>query len=199
MVKFKGHSSMKQHVKNKPIKWEFKFWLRCNAITGYIYEFDIYIGQKDAPELGLGKNIVLDFAKKLHGTRISVFADNYCSCPTLAALLLDGGINFIVVVRKHIKGLPSFKDNKKMQKGESEMFCCKEENSMAVKWIDNKLVHVISCIINSDMSSVERHVKGQKEKLRIRYPDLIKMYNKNMTGVDVDIRYGTYNKRGSWS
>ena len=29
MVKFKGHHSMKQYVKNKPIKWGFKFWLRC--------------------------------------------------------------------------------------------------------------------------------------------------------------------------
>ena len=36
MVKFKGDSSMKQYVKNKPIKWGFKFWLHCSAITGYI-------------------------------------------------------------------------------------------------------------------------------------------------------------------
>ena len=43
-VKFKGHCSMKQYVKNKVIKWGFKFWLRCDAITGYIYEFDIYTG-----------------------------------------------------------------------------------------------------------------------------------------------------------
>ena len=59
-VKFKGHSSMKQYVKNKVIKWGFKFWLRCDAITGYIYEFHIYTGWKDAPELGLDENVALD-------------------------------------------------------------------------------------------------------------------------------------------
>ena len=36
MVKFKGHHSTKQYIKNKPIKWGFKFW------SGYLYEFDIY-------------------------------------------------------------------------------------------------------------------------------------------------------------
>ena len=27
--KFKGRSSMKQYIKNKPIKWGFKYWYRC--------------------------------------------------------------------------------------------------------------------------------------------------------------------------
>ena len=69
------------------------------------------------------------------------------------------------------------------------MFYCKEEKLMALKWIANKSVHVISSIVNSDMSSVKRCMKYQKEKLRIGFPDLIKMNNKNMGGMD--IRYGT--------
>ena len=183
MAKFKGHSSMKQCVKNKPIKSGFKFWLRCDAITGYINQFDIYTGRKDSPELVLGETVVLYLTRKLHGTGISVFADNCFSSPTLAALLRDRGMNFVGVARKDRKGLPSIKDNKKRQRG--EMFYCKEKNLMAVKWIENKSVQVIFNIINSDMSSAERRVKGQKEKLCIGYPDLIKIYNKNMGGVDI--------------
>ena len=34
VVKFTGRSSMKQYVKNKPIKWSFKFWFRCAGKTG---------------------------------------------------------------------------------------------------------------------------------------------------------------------
>ena len=98
MVKFKGHHSMKQYFKNKPIKWGFKFWLWCDALTGYLYEFDIYTGRKDAPELGLGENVVMDLTKKLDGSGASVFADNYFSSPTLAALLCDRDINFVEVV-----------------------------------------------------------------------------------------------------
>ena len=29
LCKFKGISSMKQYIKNKPIKWNFKYWNRC--------------------------------------------------------------------------------------------------------------------------------------------------------------------------
>ena len=116
MVKFKGHHSMKQYVKNKPTKWGFNFWLRCDALTGYLYEFDIYTGRKNAPEFGLGENVVMDLTKKLDGSGASVFADNYFSSPALAALLRDRDINFVGVVRKDRKGLPSFQDDKKNEK-----------------------------------------------------------------------------------
>ena len=33
MVKFKGWSSMKQYIKNKPIKYSFKFYYRCASKT----------------------------------------------------------------------------------------------------------------------------------------------------------------------
>ena len=184
MVKFKGHHSMKQYVKNKPIK----FWLRCDAVSGYLYEFDIYTGRKDTPELGLGENVVIDLTKKLHGTGASVLTDNYFSSPTLAALLRDRGIDFVGVVRKDRKGLPSFKDDKKMIRGEYEMFYCKNEKLMAVKWIDNKPVHVISSKMISDISKAERRIKGQKEKIRVDCPDVIKLYNKYMGGVDINDR-----------
>ena len=45
MIKFKGKSSMKQYIKNKPIKWGFKVWQLCDSLSGYLYEFDLYTGR----------------------------------------------------------------------------------------------------------------------------------------------------------
>ena len=42
MCKFKVTSSMKQYVKNKPIKWVFKCWNRCDSETGYVYQLELY-------------------------------------------------------------------------------------------------------------------------------------------------------------
>ena len=42
MIKFKDRNIMWQHIKNKPIKWDFKMWYRCAPKTGYLYEFDIW-------------------------------------------------------------------------------------------------------------------------------------------------------------
>ena len=41
MVKLKVNSSMKQYVKNKPIKWGLKFWYRCESKTEYLYQYDL--------------------------------------------------------------------------------------------------------------------------------------------------------------
>ena len=68
------------------------------------------------------------------------------------------------------------------------MFYCKNEKLMAVKWIDNKPVHVISSKMISDISKAERRIKGQKEKIRVDCPDVIKLYNKYMGGVDINDR-----------
>lgn len=43
MTKFKGRSSMKQYMPLKPTKRGIKMWLRCDANTGYTYDFNIYI------------------------------------------------------------------------------------------------------------------------------------------------------------
>ncbi|XP_030751726.1 piggyBac transposable element-derived protein 4-like [Sitophilus oryzae] len=42
MTKFKGRSSLKQYLPLKPIKREIKIWQRCDSVSGYVYDFNIY-------------------------------------------------------------------------------------------------------------------------------------------------------------
>ena len=44
MCKFKDRLSMKQYIKNKLIKWGFKYCYRCNSETGYVYQLELYQG-----------------------------------------------------------------------------------------------------------------------------------------------------------
>ena len=60
------------------------------------------------------------------------------------------------------------------------MFFCKDENLMALKWIDKNCVHMISSHINSNVGTVERRNKGQAEKIKVNCPGVVKDYNKNM-------------------
>ena len=46
ICKFKGKRIMRQYIKNNPIKWGFKFWFRCSSKSGYLYQFDMYLGKK---------------------------------------------------------------------------------------------------------------------------------------------------------
>ena len=201
--KFKGKNSMKQYIKNKPIPWGFKFWQRCDGETGYLYQFDIYTGKKQFPELGLGESVVLELASSLAGTYTTIYADNFFSSPTLVKQLLASKIYYTGVVRPDRKGMPfkTRKDSKKekkkkvdevpkqkevLQRGEFVIFHCKEESMNVVKWIDNKPVHVITsknpC---SELTTVLRRKKGQADKVTVKCPGVVKDYNTYMGGVDI--------------
>ena len=65
MVKFKGCSSMKLYAKKKPFKWGFKFWYHCASTRSYLYQLELYLGQKDEVELNLGESVVLKMCKVL--------------------------------------------------------------------------------------------------------------------------------------
>ena len=70
MTKFKGRMSCKQYMKNKPIKCDFKRWCRCCSKTGYLHEFDLYLGKKEKTKLGLGETVVLDLSEKLENNTV---------------------------------------------------------------------------------------------------------------------------------
>ena len=44
MCKFTGRSSMKQFMKNKLVKWGFKYLYGCDSGTGYDYQLELYQG-----------------------------------------------------------------------------------------------------------------------------------------------------------
>ncbi|KAH8029313.1 hypothetical protein MRX96_036814 [Rhipicephalus microplus] len=62
LVPFKGRSSLKQYLLNKPKKWSYKLFLPCDE-CGLMYKFEVYPGkilpQPGFPDIGISGNIVL--------------------------------------------------------------------------------------------------------------------------------------------
>ena len=106
MIKFKGHTAMKQYIKNKPIKWRFKLWCRCDSETGYLYQFDLYVGKKTNPEKGLGEGVVLQLYEPIFDIGVRVFFDNFFNSPTLQIDLLERNVLACGTVRAIRKGMP---------------------------------------------------------------------------------------------
>ena len=63
MGKFKGGSVMKQYMKQKPIKWGFKFWLRSESNTDYVYQINLYVGKKVLSNIDLENMLLLNSGK----------------------------------------------------------------------------------------------------------------------------------------
>ena len=87
ICKFKGKSIMRQYMKNKTIKWAFKFLFRCGAKSGYLYELDIDLGKKENTEFVLGESAILSLCQKLKDTHCFVFFDNFFTSPALLVKL----------------------------------------------------------------------------------------------------------------
>ena len=73
MVKFKGWSSMKWYVKNKPIKCGFKFCYWCASETEYFYQFDLDLREEESAEENLGPGAVLKITESLQSSHCMFF------------------------------------------------------------------------------------------------------------------------------
>ena len=105
MIKFKGRSSIKQYLPKKPVKRDFKVWVRADSINGYICDFDVYIGKQDAPQKNLGANVVRKLSQPLAGGNYHLYFDNF-STVDLFETLLDDGLYACGTFRKDRKRVP---------------------------------------------------------------------------------------------
>ena len=112
MCKFKGKSIMRQYMKNKQIMWGFKSWFCCGAKSGYLYEFDMYLGKKGNTEFGLGESAILSLCQKLKDTHYFVFFDNSFTSPAPLVKLLEMGTYATGTVRVNLKNIPVLKHDK---------------------------------------------------------------------------------------
>ena len=62
MIKYKGRLYFRQYMPKKPIKYGIKVWMAADSRTGYVCNYDIYLGKSlnDAKvEDGLATSVVL--------------------------------------------------------------------------------------------------------------------------------------------
>ena len=185
MTKFKGRNSCKQYIKNKPIKWGFKWWCRCSSTTGYLYEFNLYLGKKEKTELGLGESVVLNLSQKLEGSYCTLYFDNFFNSPLLVNKLYEKGLYCVGTVRKDRRSMAVLPNDSNMKQGDIEFQF--SENIAAVKWFDNHGVTLVGTALEGcdQISSVSHHAKGQSSKVTVTCPKMVKDYNSNMGGVDL--------------
>ena len=106
MIKFKGRSSLKQHLPMKPIKRGFKVWVRADSHNGYLCNFEIYTGKEDSVETNLGAKVVKKLSRTLVGKRYHLYFDNFFSSVSLMEDLLEDELYACGTFRKDRRGLP---------------------------------------------------------------------------------------------
>ncbi|XP_046993860.1 piggyBac transposable element-derived protein 3-like [Schistocerca americana] len=169
MIPFKGRHTFKNYVKNKPKKMELQ---------------EIYSGKvkhdPSIPDVGVSGNDVLRLAYVIPRHMFhKLYFDNWFTGVRLEVELEKMGIQYLGTVRPNrLKGC-MFTSDKVMKKKSRES--CEEHLSKidgitlsAVKWYDNKPVHLLSTFAGAHpTSTVERWDRIKKEKINVECPSIV--------------------------
>ena len=193
MVRSKHRSGIRQYIRDKPVKWGIKLWVLADSMNGYTYNFDIYIGKVAGQVIGpngLAYDVVMRLMQPLLNQGYHLYFDNFYSSVTLLKDLFQLGTPACGTVSENRRLFPeSLKQGKKWAK-RKERGSMRWERSgvcLAIQWIDNKLVSMLSTIDVAGefvITQRKKKVENKWQTINVQQPQAIATYNKYMNGVD---------------
>ena len=192
MVPHKGRLSFKQYIKNKPIRWGVKLWVLCEAKTGYVFNFQVYLGKEHGQvEQHLARRVVKHLILPIENKFHHLFMDNFYCDPYLFLELERKQVLACGTVRANRKGFP--KDIVLTSAMERRMHRCDymwrcHGNLVAMTWYDRRSVYLISTIhppgsIGAPTTVQRRSAGGARQP--IPCPPAQCAYQEFMGGVDL--------------
>ncbi|XP_033761258.1 piggyBac transposable element-derived protein 4-like [Pecten maximus] len=178
LVGSRGHSVMRQYIPSKASKYGVKFWMLCEAATGYIMQMFVYRGKEFDPtprgELQ-GTNVVHDLlsASELLNKGYHVFCDSFFCSIHLGTALLRCRTYLTGTLRKNRpmpltirNGNPDTETPIYMRNGQMLCLVYREND-------DKKPTRLLSTLIPAQQLPTGR-------------PRIVQSYNKYMGAVDLD-------------
>ncbi|KAJ3641828.1 hypothetical protein Zmor_028301 [Zophobas morio] len=192
MVALRGQLSIKQYVKGKPQPWGIKMFALCGR-SGMMYDFIIYQGgstefdQNILKKFGLGATVVFHLSQRIPQYYYLYF-DNYFTTHQVLEILSQKDIYAAGTIRiNRFKNSPLINDKEasKKTRGYSEEVVSQDKNVVLCKWVDNKsVVMALNFIGVGSTDEVKRRNKNEKKYITVPRPEVVKLYNHSMGGVD---------------
>lgn len=193
LIPCKSRNSLVQYIKSKPHKWGIKMFARCSS-AGFMNNFEVYTGKAatgTTSNLGISGDVVLRLCEDLPSHRnYKIYTDNWFTSYKLTCALKNKGILTVGAVRQNRLPNCTFEDDKNLKKKGRGSFDFRTEitnNVFAVKWFDNKAVHLTSSFVGLDpVNNVQRWSAQHMRYIEVPRPQIVADYNKYMGGVDLN-------------
>lgn len=191
IIMYYGRNSLKQFIRGKPIRFGYKLWALCGS-EGYCYNFSLYCGKefharKDTP---LGTRVVMKLIENIgNPSGYTLYFDNFFTSIDLLKSLGEEGYRATGTIRENRINrecpLEEPKSMRKKERGTCDFAYDKNSEILLVRWNDNSIVTTATNFSTLEpFFDVKRRVKGHKDKINVKMPNLINSYNKHMGGVD---------------
>uniref|UniRef100_A0A3B1ICF6 PiggyBac transposable element-derived protein domain-containing protein n=1 Tax=Astyanax mexicanus TaxID=7994 RepID=A0A3B1ICF6_ASTMX len=181
MVPFRGTLSVKQFIKGKPHPWGVKIYFMCGK-SGMAYDFLLHQGttmelsQQHRKQLGLGAGVVYHLSQRITEANHKLYFDNYFTSYNLLELLAERKIHAAGTARVSRFARPPLQSDKEMAK--KPRGSCDEVVSRDVLMASN-------FIGVGRMDEVQRWDKKKAQFVMVSRPEVVKLYNEAMGGVDL--------------
>ncbi|KAJ8307193.1 hypothetical protein KUTeg_015277 [Tegillarca granosa] len=178
LISCKGHSVMRQYIPSKAAKYGIKFWVLCEAATGYILQMHIYRGKHFDPKPNgqlQGTNVVYDLLRNtnLLNKGYHVICDSFFSSLHLANKLLEARTYVTGTLRKN-RPMPQTIKNANPAPGSAIYMRKGQVVCLAYRGEEDKTpVRLLSTLLPA-------------QELPTHRPRIIQQYNKHMGAVDLD-------------
>lgn len=193
MIPFTGRAPAKQFVKNKPNPVGIKNFVICGK-SGKAHDFELYQGKgtgisEEHKSFGLGASVVLRLAENIpRFSNYKVCFDNYFTgFPLIRELQKHGILSLGVIKANRMQGciMKSKNELKKEGRGAMDSRTSKEGDLTVVRWCDNGIVQLASSFVSiGTCDKVRRWSQAEKVHLEVNRPEIVKIYNEFMGGVD---------------
>jgi DNA excision repair protein ERCC-6 len=191
MIPYFGRHGAKQYIHGKPIKFGYKMWVAATRL-GYVINFYPYQGAGTTDkDLGLGGSVVFNLTKqlpKVNGCAYHIVFDNLFTSPRLLRLLADEGMAATGTLRlNRTEGAPlkSIEVMNKQSRGSYDVVLDSKAKVCVVRWHDSKVVTVTSTYTGvKPLQKAKRFSSMQKQRVEVDQPNVVKLYNYGMGGVD---------------
>ena len=193
LMKYKERLYFRQYMPKKPVKYGIKVWMAADSKTGYVCNYDIYLGKpltSSRGDVGLATKVVLHLTEPFQHCNRHVYFDNFFTSVNLVEELLRHGTyacgtlctNRYSDSSKVTKG--GRKHGIKLKAGEK---CQLQKGTMLITlWYDKRQVAVLSSNCNpNEQITVQRRVKTAPHIKEVKIPGPVHLYNRSMGGVDL--------------
>lgn len=205
MVPFVGKTTLKQYVPNKPRPVGLKNFVITTS-DGIMIDFEMYQGKDTnlpmAKEMGLGPAVVLRLKESVPPLSVLYFDRYFTTISLMEKLTAEQFYATGTMMTNRLSEI-TFKPEH-LKRGQFEERVSPDGKLVALKWMDNQSVVVLSSVCGSQpITFVKRWSKKDSVYVDVECPAAIVTYNKNMGGVDllnqlVEV-YRTWFKTKKWT
>ncbi|XP_065934674.1 piggyBac transposable element-derived protein 4-like [Magallana gigas] len=201
MIAYKGRHKVyraKQYIPSKPARWGLKVWLRCDSLTGFCHQFDLYLGREQYRGVAVGQAVVEKLTAGLENKNFHIFYESFFTSVSLAKSLLSQKIFTCGTIVRNRKGFPAdLKNVPNMIQGDflirydytftrcldDQSFLC---NLTATLWMESKLVAVLSIAASPlDRSTNASRRLKDGTVISVSRLESVGLYQQYFRGVDI--------------